>query len=107
MKLFGERGYQGTSFDDLIHAMGISASRLLQFVRGSKEDSIARQSQSYRRIVRSLVLRILISDPPIRELLSRVCFAATARIQRACDIRQAAMMSLACTQTPPGAGKHP
>src|SRR5258708_38152226 len=46
MNLFWERGYQGTSFDDLIHAMGISASSFYNSF-GSKEELYCEATQSY------------------------------------------------------------
>src|SRR5258706_14157450 len=46
MKLFWERGYQGTSFDELIAAMGISASSFYNSF-GSKEALYCEATQSY------------------------------------------------------------
>jgi AcrR family transcriptional regulator len=46
MKLFWERGYEGTSFDDLIAAMGISASSFYNSF-GSKEALYCEATQTY------------------------------------------------------------
>ena len=46
MKLFWERGYEGTSFDDLIAAMGISASSFYNSF-GSKEALYCEATRSY------------------------------------------------------------
>src|SRR6202035_797265 len=46
MKLFWERGYEGTTFDDLIAAMGISASSFYNSF-GSKEGLYCEATQSY------------------------------------------------------------
>src|SRR5580693_10016296 len=46
MKLFWERGYEGTSFDNLISAMGISASSFYNSF-GSKEALYCEATQAY------------------------------------------------------------
>src|SRR5690349_23827206 len=46
MKLFWERGYEGTSFDDLIAAMGISPSSFCNSF-GSKEALYCEATQTY------------------------------------------------------------
>src|SRR5262249_23270439 len=46
MKLFWERGYEGTSFDDLIAAMGISASSFYNSF-GSKEALYCEATRTY------------------------------------------------------------
>ena len=46
MKLFWERGYEGTSFDDLIAAMGVSASSFYNSF-GSKEALYCEATRSY------------------------------------------------------------
>src|SRR5215469_9799539 len=46
MKLFWERGYEGTSFDDLIGAMGISASSFYNSF-GSKEELYCEATRAY------------------------------------------------------------
>src|SRR6516162_9410179 len=46
MRLFWERGYEGTSFDELIAAMGISASSFYNSF-GSKEALYCEATQAY------------------------------------------------------------
>jgi AcrR family transcriptional regulator len=100
MKLFWERGYQGTSFDDLIAAMGISASSFYNSF-GSKEALYCEATQSYLAMSGSWFFGIL-NDESIdtRTAFSRL-FAATAEGFTRGDLPPGCMISLACTQTPP------
>src|SRR5271154_1470634 len=63
MKLFWERGYEGTSFDDLIAAMGISASSFYNSF-GSKEALYCEATRSYLEWAGQWFFAIL-NDPSI------------------------------------------
>ncbi len=81
MKLFWERGYQGTSFDDLIAAMGIRQSYLVSSGRwffGILNDESTDTRTAFSRL-----------------------FAATAEEFTRGDHPSGCMISLACTHTPP------
>src|SRR6201989_3719869 len=77
MKLFWERGYEGTSFDDLIAAMGISASSFYNSF-GSKEALYCEATRTYLEWSGQWFFAIL-NDPSIdtRTAFARL-FAATA-----------------------------
>jgi AcrR family transcriptional regulator len=100
MKLFWERGYQGTSFDDLIAAMGISASSFYNSF-GSKEALYCEATQSYLAMSSGWFFGILNDESSdTRTAFSRL-FAATADEFTRGDHPPGCMISLACTQTPP------
>jgi AcrR family transcriptional regulator len=100
MKLFWERGYQGTSFDDLIAAMGISASSFYNSF-SSKEALYCEATQSYLAMFGSWFFGILNDESTdTRTAFSRL-FAATAEEFTRCDHPSGCMVALACTQTPP------
>jgi AcrR family transcriptional regulator len=100
MKLFWERGYQGTSFDDLIAAMGISASSFYNSF-GSKEALYCEATQSYLALSGRWFFGILNDDATdARTAFSRL-FAATAEEYTRGDHPAGCMVALACTQTPP------
>ncbi len=100
MKLFWERGYQGTSFDDLIAAMGISASSFYNSF-GSKEALYCEATQSYLDTSGHWFFAILNDESTdTRTAFSRL-FAATAEEFTRGDHPPGCMISLACTQTPP------
>src|SRR4030081_480384 len=100
MKLFWERGYEGTSFDDLIAAMGISASSFYNSF-GSKEALYCEATQSYLAMSGSWFFGILNDESTdTRTAFSRL-FAATAEEFTRGDHPPGCMISLACTQTPP------
>jgi AcrR family transcriptional regulator len=100
MKLFWERGYQGTSFDDLIHSMGISASSFYNSF-GSKEELYCEATRSYLVSSGRWFFGILNDgSTDTRTAFSRL-FAATAEEFTRGDHPAGCMISLACTQTPP------
>jgi len=100
MKLFWERGYQGTSFDDLIAAMGISASSFYNSF-GSKEELYCEATQSYLVSSGRWFFGILNDESTdTRTAFSRL-FAATAEEFTRGDHPPGCMISLACTHTPP------
>jgi len=100
MKLFWERGYEGTSFDDLIAAMGISASSFYNSF-GSKEELYCEATQSYAESSGRWFFGILNDESTdTRTAFSRL-FAATAEEFTRGDHPPGCMISLACTHTPP------
>jgi AcrR family transcriptional regulator len=100
MKLFWERGYQGASFDDLIAAMGISASSFYNSF-GSKEELYCEATQSYLALSGRWFFGILNDESTdARTAFSRL-FAATAEEYTRGDHPPGCMIALACTQTPP------
>ena len=100
MTLFWERGYQGTSFDELIHAMEISASSFYNSF-GSKEELYCEATQSYLASSGRWFYGILNDESTdARTAFSRL-FAATAEEYTRGDHPPGCMVALACTQTPP------
>jgi AcrR family transcriptional regulator len=100
MTLFWERGYQGTSFEDLIAAMGISASSFYNSF-GSKEALYCEATQSYLEASGHWFFAILNDESTdTRTAFSRL-FAVTAEEFTRSDHPPGCMISLACTQTPP------
>jgi AcrR family transcriptional regulator len=100
MKLFWERGYEGTSFDDLIAAMGISASSFYNSF-GSKEALYCEATQTYLEWSGQWFFAIL-NDPSIdtRTAFARL-FEATAEEFTRGDHPLGCMISLAGTHCPP------
>nr|WP_249780803.1 TetR/AcrR family transcriptional regulator [Bradyrhizobium sp. dw_78] len=101
MNLFWERGYEGTSFDDLIAAMGISSSSFYNSF-GSKEALYCEATQSYLEWSGHWFFAIL-NDPSIdaKTAFARL-FAATAEEFTRGDHPLGCMISLAGTHCPPG-----
>ena len=101
MKLFWERGYEGTSFDDLIAAMGISASSFYNSF-GSKEALYCEATRSYVEWAGQWFFAIL-HDPSID---TRTAFAhlfeAIAEEFTCGDHPPGCMVSLAGTHCSPG-----
>jgi AcrR family transcriptional regulator len=101
MKLFWERGYEGTSFDDLIAAMGISAARFYNSF-GSKEALYCEATHSYLEWSGQWFFAIL-NDPSID---TRTAFAhlfeATAEEFTRGDHPLGCMIALAGTHCSPG-----
>jgi AcrR family transcriptional regulator len=101
MKLFWERGYEGTSFDDLIAAMGISASSFYNSF-GSKEALYGEATRSYLEWSGQWFSAIL-NDPSIdtRTAFARL-FEATAEEFTRGDHPLGCMIALAGTHCSPG-----
>src|ERR1700729_2058845 len=101
MRLFWERGYEGTSFDELIAAMGISASSFYNSF-GSKEALYCEATRSYLEWAGQWFFAIL-NDPSID---TRTAFAhlfeATAEEFTRGDHPLGCMVSLAGTHCSPG-----
>jgi AcrR family transcriptional regulator len=101
MKVFWERGYEGTSFDDLIAAMGISASSFYNSF-GSKEALYCEATHTYQEWSGQWFFAIL-NDPSIdtRTAFARL-FEATAEEFTRGDQPLGCMIALAGTHCPPG-----
>jgi AcrR family transcriptional regulator len=100
MKLFWERGYEGTSFDDLIAAMGISASSFYNSF-GSKEDLYCEASRSYLDSAGRWFFGILNDETTDTKTAFARLFATTAEEFTRGDHPLGCMISLAGTHTPP------
>jgi AcrR family transcriptional regulator len=101
MNLFWERGYEGTSFDDLITAMGISASSFYNSF-GSKEALYCEATRSYLEWAGQWFFAIL-NDPSTdtKTAFARL-FEATAEEFTRGDHPLGCMISLAGTHCSPG-----
>jgi AcrR family transcriptional regulator len=101
MKLFWERGYEGTSFDELIAAMGISASSFYNSF-GSKEALYCEATRHYLEWAGEWFNAIL-HDPSIdtKTAFARL-FEATAEEFTRGDHPPGCMISLAGTHCAPG-----
>jgi len=100
MKLFWERGYEGTSFDDLVAAMRISASSFYNSF-GSKEKIYREATDAYLESSWGWLMGIL-NDEKLntRNAFSRLLEGMAAELTRK-DLPAGCMISLACTHVPP------
>jgi AcrR family transcriptional regulator len=99
MKLFWERGYIGTSFDDLIGAMGISPSSFYNTF-GSKERLYQEAAEAYAAQSREWFAAELEADTDTKTAFRRMLIKGAHEITRD-DQPAGCMISLACTQVPP------
>ncbi len=99
MKLFWERGYIGTSFDDLIDAMGISPSSFYNTF-GSKERLYQEAAEAYASQSREWFVAELDAATDTRTAFRRMLTKGAHEITRD-DQPTGCMISLACTQVPP------
>ena len=102
MKLFWERGYIGTSFDELIAVMGISPSSFYNAF-GSKEQLYHEAMEAYAAQSREWFAAELEAATDTRTAFHRVLQAAAREFTRE-DLPAGCMISLACTQVPPALG---
>jgi len=101
MKLFWERGYEGTSFDDLIAAMGISPSSFCNSF-GSKEALYCEATQTYLEWAGQWFFAILHDPSTNTKTAFALLFEATAEeFTRRGDHPLGCMISLAATHGPP------
>jgi AcrR family transcriptional regulator len=101
MKLFWERGYEGTSFDDLIAAMGISASSFYNAF-GNKEQVYQQATDAYLEASAYWFVGILDDDKLDTQSAFRRLLEAAAREFTRDDLPAGCMISLAGTHVPPG-----
>ena len=99
MNLFWERGYIGTSFDDLIAVMGINPSSFYNAF-GSKEQLYHEATEAYAAQSRKWFAAELEAATDTRTAFHRLLQAAAREFTRD-DLPAGCMISLACTQMPP------
>jgi AcrR family transcriptional regulator len=99
MKLFWERGYAGTSFDDLTAAMGISPSSFYSTF-GSKERLYQEAAEAYVTQSSEWFTAELGAATDTRAAFQRLLTAAAREFTRE-DLPPGCMVSLACTNVPP------
>jgi AcrR family transcriptional regulator len=101
MKLFWERGYEGTSFDELIAAMGISASSFYNSF-GSKEELYCEATRTYLEWAGQWFNAILHDPSTDTRTAFAHLFEATAEEFTRGDHPLGCMISLAGTHCSPG-----
>jgi AcrR family transcriptional regulator len=101
MKLFWERGYEGTSFDELIATMGVSASSFYNSF-GSKEALYCEATRSYLEWSGQWFFAIL-NDPSIDAKTAFARLFETTAEEFTCGVHPVGcMIALAGTHCPPG-----
>ena len=98
MTLFWEQGYEGTSFDQLIQAMGISPSSFYNSF-GSKEQLYREATQSYLNLSAGWFAGSLFDTVDAREAFRKLLDATVAAFTRH-DHPAGCMISLAGTHLP-------
>ena len=101
MKLFWERGYEGTSFDDLIGAMGISASSFYNSF-GSKEELYCEATRAYLEWAGQWFFAILNDPSTDAKTAFALLLESTAEEFTRGDHPPGCMISLAGTHCSPG-----
>jgi AcrR family transcriptional regulator len=99
MKLFWERGYEGTSFDDLTAVMGISPSSFYNAF-GSKEQLYKETTDTYLAATRGWFAGTLAEVGDTREAFEKLLTAMADKLTRK-DMPPGCMISVAGTQVGP------
>src|SRR5436190_3313278 len=100
MQLFWERGFEGTSFDELIAVMGISPSSFYNSF-GSKERLYQEATETYLAVAGEWFLRELnATGTDTRSAFHNVLLAAAREFTRE-GVPSGCMISLAGTHLPP------
>lgn len=99
MRLFWERGYEGTTFDDLTGAMGISASSF-QNAFGSKQGAYEAATALYREQKGRFLAETLSGPGTAREAFARLIAASADAYTQQGD-PTGCMISLAALQASP------
>jgi AcrR family transcriptional regulator len=99
MKLFWERGYEGTSFDDLIAAMGISPSSFYNSF-GSKERLYQEATEAYMAHSGEWFIGELAAATDAKTAFRKVLSTAACEFTQS-DQPTGCMISVACTHVPP------
>jgi AcrR family transcriptional regulator len=99
MELFWERGYEGTSFDELIAAMGISPSSFYNAF-GSKERLYKEATEAYLAVSREWFVGELGGATDARTAFHQLLTAAAREFTQK-ERPTGCMISLAGTQLPP------
>jgi AcrR family transcriptional regulator len=99
MTLFWERGYEGTSFDELIAAMGISPSSFYNTF-GSKEQLYQQATEAYLAHAAEWFLGELGAATDTRTAFRRLLTAAACEFTQE-NLPAGCMISLAGTHCPP------
>ncbi|WP_221179274.1 TetR/AcrR family transcriptional regulator [Pseudomonas frederiksbergensis] len=102
MTLFWERGYEGTSFDDLINAMGISPSTFYNSF-GNKEALYKEATDFYLTESSEWFLAALADAPDAKTAFMHLIEATAAQFTRD-DLPAGCMISLAGTHLSPAHG---
>jgi AcrR family transcriptional regulator len=99
MQLFWERGFEGTSFDELIAVMGISPSSFYNSF-GSKERLYQEATEAYLAVSGEWFLCELSADIETRSAFHNVLLAAAREFTKE-GLPSGCMISLAGTHLPP------
>ena len=99
MRLFWDRGYEGTSFHDLVAIMGISPSSFYNAF-GSKERLYAEATEAYLCVTGEWFYECLASPGDARAAFDRLFETIATELTRR-DVPAGCMISLAGTHLPP------